>query len=59
MAICPNTAWLAHTTPGDAESWQWGLLVEGLKFQMGGWWVMDFVITAKKSKRRPFQHDVE
>jgi hypothetical protein len=21
-------------------------LVEGLKFQMGGWWVMDFVITA-------------
>ena len=22
-------------------------LVEGLKFQMGGWWVMDFVITAQ------------
>lgn len=22
-------------------------LVEGLKFQMGGWWVMDFVITAE------------
>ena len=22
-------------------------LIEGLKFQMGGWWVMDFVITAQ------------
>jgi len=22
-------------------------LVEGLKFQMGGWWVLDFVITAQ------------
>ena len=22
-------------------------MVEGLKFQMGGWWVMDFVITAE------------